>query len=289
MPATGSLQVSPTETRTYTLYIIGDTYETSIDQSVTVTVNLGSATNPVDQAPMVWVPGGTFTMGSPFDFGWSPPTTQQVTLSGYHIYAYEVTVAQYRAFCAATDRALPLFPLGFSWTGKTDWTDADLQQHPITNVSWDDASAYAAWAGMALPTEAQWEYAARGPEESNFPWGGTATAADPDNGWGPGLCAFRENSLNAGISTWPVGSFPPAASWCGAHDLAGNIQEWCADWWGAYSLTPVTNPTGPASGYNRVIRGGSWSTDDYDCRSIRRGMRNADTGLSDGGFRCVSK
>ena len=216
--------------------------------------------NPVDGADMVWVPAGNFIMGSslPGD-DISKGETQTVTLTGYWIYTNEVTVEQYLEFCAATGHDLPSWPGPdfYSWMG-TGWTDSAVQQFPIVNVSWNDAQAYATWAGVSLPTEAQYEYAARGPQENNFPWGGTATAANPCNGWDKAKCANYWNSYLQGVSTWPVGSFPQGTSWCGAEDLAGNVWEWCQDWYGDYAPTPVTNPTGPATGTYHVLRGGSW-------------------------------
>jgi len=161
---------------------------------------------------------------------------------------------------------------------------------PIVDVTWYDCAAYATWAGVSLPTEAQYEYAVRGPQGNNYPWGGTATAADPTNGWDGTKCANYYNSYDVGISTWPVGSFPSGASWCGAQDLAGNVWEWCADWYGDYSSTPVTNPTGPATGDYRVLRGGSWSNyiEDY-CRGACRNNGNYPTYWVDFiGFRCAS-
>ena len=245
--------------------------------------------NPVDSAAMVWVPGGTFTMGSPDGVGDpNERPAHQVTLTGYWLYKYEVTVAQYRAFCTATGRALPEFPTGFSWKDKLGWDDQAVQQYPVVNVSWRDAQAYAAWAKAALPTEAQWEYAARSPEGRNYPWGGTATADNMADGWDETKCANRVNSGGKRISTWPVGSFPAGVSWCGAHDLAGNVWEWCVDWYGEYPATPATDPTGPKTGTDRVLRGGSWNNyGGNGTRSTFRVIDNPDNDWYYYGFRCV--
>lgn len=159
-------------------------------------------------------------MGTIYGVGYSDERpAHQVTLSGYWIYKYEVTVAQYRQFCAATRRKLPPFPSGYSWKDRSGWASPALQQHPIVNVSWYDAKAYADWAGVRLPTEAQWEYASRGPRGKTYPWGGTATLVDPDNGWDQTKCANGYNSSDVGKSTWPVGSFATGVSWCGAHEV----------------------------------------------------------------------
>ena len=282
----GSKTVSPTVTTTYTITVSGAGGEAS--DSVTVTVTSQGR-------EMVWVPGGTFTMGTDIGISNESPV-HQVTLTGFWIDKYEVTVAQYRAFCAATGRALPLFPSGYSWAGKSGWTDPALQNHPIVYVSWYDAKAYADWAGLSLPTEAQWEYAARGTAGNNYPWGGTATSLDKYNGWDQTKCANEYNSILEDKSTWPVGSFPTGVSWCGVHDLAGNVWEWCADYYDVpYSSTPATNPTGPASGSYRVQRGGSWHSSNFyvedDYRSANRGFDwpyGEWVNGEDVGFRCVS-
>ena len=239
--------------------------------TITVTTPAGTATsataftvcnNLKDGAEMVWVPGATFTMGTPADIQgmWAnyERPAHQVTLSSYWIYKYDVTVAQYRVFCTATGRALPEFPKDdYSWKGKKSWEHPGLQQHPIVNVSWNDAKAYADWAGVKLPTEAQWEYAARGPKGNNYSWGGIATIDDFRSGWDKTKCANYFNSYKVGKSTWPVGSFQYDTSWCDAQDMAGNVWQWCTDWFGDYSATAVTDPTGPATGTHRVFRGGS--------------------------------
>jgi len=246
------------------------------------------AKNPTDGADLVWVPGGRFTMGSAYGDAVSPSTyTQEVKLSSYWVYKNLVTVSQYLTFCNDTQHALPAFPgIGYSWAGK-DWTDATLQQHPIVDVNMADIQAYAAWAGVQVITEAQYEYAARGPGENNFPWGGTATDLDPNNGWDQTKCANEANSQNVGISTWPVGSFPAGVSWCGALDMAGNVFEICADWSASYSDTPILNPTGPATGTMHICRGGSWDSAIAYHRGAYR-LYTPTTNYIDAGFRCVS-
>ncbi len=246
--------------------------------------------NPIDGAEMVWVPGGTFTMGSPDGVGHEDEhPAHQVTLSGYWIYKYPVTVAQYFAFCVATSRELPHFPTkGYSWEGESGWDDSILQQRPIVNVSWVDCNVYADWAGVKLPTEAQWAYAARGSEGRNYPWGGIATPEDEYNGWDEAKCANKFNSFDKEISTWPVGSFPTGVSWCGAHDMAGNVWEWCMDWYGKYLPAPVANPISPESGNRRVLRGGSWVNNEYYNRSAYRNYEDLYYCYYNVGFRCVS-
>ncbi len=242
--------------------------------------------NPIDGAEMVWVPGGTFTMGSPDGVGRdNEHPAHKVTISGFWIYKYEVTVALYRKFCTATLHKLPKLPKYFSKIGKYRWDNPSLQQHPVVNVSWDDCKAYVDWVDANLPTEAQWEYAARGSQRNNYPWGGTATANDPYNGWDQTKCSNDNISYNIGKSTWSVGSFPAGVSWCGAYDMAGNVNEWCVDWYGDYSSILEINPTGPTSGDSHIVRGGSWP-DNFLHRGACRSTSNE--GYDYIGFRCAS-
>ncbi len=232
-------------------------------------------TNPKDGAEMILIPAGDFLMGSTdadklADDREKPQ--HKVYLDAYYMYKTEVTVAQYRKFCTATDRKMPNAP---------DWGWQDT--HPIVNVTWNDAKAYADWAGAILPTEAQWEKAARGGDGRIYPWGNT---------WDATKCANRENSGNGNTTrgTHPVGSFPTGASPYGVMDMAGNAWEWCADWYGAgyYKNSPLKNPIGPATGECRVMRGGSWFNSYGICRGALR--TDGDPGDNDDGFgfRCAS-
>ncbi len=288
--ANGSIIIFPTGSITYSVTVSGNGEQ--ITKEVTVTVIPGPAgtviMNPNDNAFMVSVPTGLFTMGTEYDAQWDGPKTQSVNISGFWIYKYDVTVAQYRAFCAATGYALPPWPGNYySWAGKSGWDDAALQLHPIVNVTWYDAKAYADWAKVKLPTEAQWEYAARGAQGRNYPWGGMATATNSYNGWNDTKCANFRNSYSVYKSTWIVGSFP-GASWCVAQDMAGNVKQWCDDWYGNYSTALVLNPLGPPTGSKRVLRGGSWRCFENENRGAYRDKADPNLHQNYVGFRCVS-
>ena len=206
----------------------------------------------------VFIEGGSFLMGSPPDEGDPDEHPQRrVTLSPFHIQKYEVTNQEYALF----DRIRSF--------------DADEGAHPVVEVSWDDAMSYAEWLGGRLPTEAQWEFVARG-EGREYPWGPGPARAGTHGNW-----ASRE--------TVPVGSFPDGATPEGVYDLAGNVWEWCLDWYGPlYPQADETNPRGSASGLGRVLRGGSFSdTDEGSVRAAWRNWDSPDRRNFDVGFRVV--
>jgi len=229
--------------------------------------------SPQDGKAMVFVPAGEFVMGSAAgdaDAYSDERPQRRVYVDGFWIDKHEVTVAQYRRFCQAARRKMPSAP---SWGWKNN--------HPVVNVTWDDAAAYARWAGKRLPTEAEWEKAARGTDGRMYPWGNEKPGAG-----GRWRCDL--DGRNDGYaSTAPVGTYPSGASPYGCLDLAGNVWEWCADWWGKdyYASAPARNPKGPASGEHRVLRGGSWYNSAKYVRCAERATPPVGR-IGNGGFRC---
>ena len=226
--------------------------------------------NPRDGARMVFIPAGAFLMGGTSYPDEKPP--HKVYLDGYWIYQTPVTVAQYRTFCEATKHEMPFLPEG---EGRGD--------HPIVNVTWSDAQAYCAWAGMSLPTEAQWEKAARGTDGREYPWG---------NEWDKSRCQASRKDVFDGGSTVSVGSLASGASPYGVLDMEGNVAEWCADWYAEtyYRSAPDKNPTGPEKGTDRVVRGSPWFGNlSFAYRAANRNMADPHRGLDCLGFRCVCR
>jgi formylglycine-generating enzyme required for sulfatase activity len=222
-------------------------------------------TNPADGQPYVWIPPGEFLMGaSPDDneaYDWEKPQHRVEITRGFWIGQTPVTADAYQRFVSATKHAKPPKPR-FTQTG----------QHPAVNVSWNDALAYCKWAGGRLPTEAEWEYAARGGNPA------------PRYGEIEKIAWFDKNS---GGATHPVGHL--AANACWLFDTLGNVWEWCSDWFsdGYYKDSPPKDPRGPDSGEHRSLRGGGWS---FNAGLVRVSNRfwdlpdDRDFGL---GFRCV--
>jgi formylglycine-generating enzyme required for sulfatase activity len=212
-----------------------------------------TSTRPADDMAMVYVPGGEFRMGGT---GKLADRKHTVGLDSFWIDQTEVTNAHYRRCVEAGACRAP----GTCGWGEPTYDDAPKADHPVVCVAWQEASVYCAWAGGRLPTEAEWEYAARGPDSAIYPWG------DEFDGTRLNSCDAscphedqRVMDYDDGYArTAPAGSYQAGASWCGALDLAGNAWEWVADWHAAYPLGRQVNPAGPEHGSERLIRGGSW-------------------------------
>lgn len=201
--------------------------------------------NPVDGEEMVFVPAGWFTMGS--DEWAKTGPVRRVYLDNFWIGRNDVTVAEFRSYCNATGYAYDWNSLAPKW----GWHD----DHPMVNVTWQEARSYCKWAGGDLPTEAQWEKAARGTDGRKYPW---RTEFDTTKAWWG-----QDGTVGSAGRTRPVGSSPSVASPYGCLDMAGNAWQWCLDWYqDSYAGIPDRNPTGPDSGHDRVLRGGSWAISD---------------------------
>ncbi len=223
----------------------------------------------IPPADMIYIPAGEFSMGSVSGENEEQPV-HRVYLDDFYIDKYELTNVQYGKFTAATKHKPPDI-----WK----FTEFNRPQQPVVWVSWKAAAAYCKWAGKSLPTEAQWEKAARGDSGYVYPWGDDFSYS-------------RANIIVPGDGyqyTAPLGSYPEGASPYGVLDMAGNVAEWCLDWYAPdyYQHGPDRNPRGPESGEYRVVRGGSWNSPGYDIRTTSRWRYYADTPRSYIGFRCV--
>lgn len=253
------------------------------------------------------IPGGNFTMGSPADepSRGDDENQFQVTISGFKISKYEITYKQFKAFVEATGYQTDAEKGTAGGKGSVLWKDkkfvtvdgitwkndplgnarseADSNQ-PVVHVSWKDAKAFADWVGARLPTEAEWEYAARAGATTAFNNGKCLkTELVNYNGAVPLIgCRAGENRGN----TVPVGSFTPNAF--GLCDMHGNVAEWCEDWYGPYPTEPQTNPKGPVKGPGHIFRGGSWRDSGARCRSAFRDKFNQSNRYSFIGFRIVA-
>jgi formylglycine-generating enzyme required for sulfatase activity len=239
--------------------------------------------NPKDGLEYVWIPEGAFEMGCvPGDQDCYPEEkpAHRVNLSrGFWMGRTEVPVAAYEKFAAATNDGMPEAPGSGAQPGYND--DWSKKSHPMVKVTWDEAAAFCRWAGGRLPTEAEWEYAARGGVEGlKYPWGNDRTH-DQANYWRTGGQDHWEH-------TAPAGSFPPNAF--GLYDMAGNVYEWVADWFSEsyYAASPGDDPQGPPRGKLRVARGGAGFLNPAVLRISTR-MRSApDTRNVSVGLRCVA-
>jgi len=253
-----------------------------------------------DGMTMVYVPAGTFEMGSDQE---GPLHT--VSLDAFWLDQTEVTNTMFTAFLNERGNQIEE---GVSWLepgaghrgivyGHIEEQDgvfhpqSGYENYPVIEVSWYGAAAYCSWVGGRLPTEAEWEYAARGPQAWVYPWGNTFDGARTN--YCDENCSYkwRDVDFNDGYAQWaPVGSYPRGASWCGALDMAGNVWEWVSDWWSEdyYSHSPTDNPQGPDSGTLRIARGGSWFDESQSLNaSYRKGLTPSSYRIHWVGVRCV--
>jgi formylglycine-generating enzyme required for sulfatase activity len=230
------------------------------------------SSDPPPPMSMALVPAGEFTMGSYEHDNESPP--HQVTLGAFRIDRYEVTTRHYAEFLDAVRRDPILIWDEVDW--KTDFN------RPVIGVTWYDADAYCRWAGKRLPSEAEWEKAARGTDARRFPWGNGSPTPDYAN-YGK-CCEWKGYSTLTAIGSYGVGESP-----YGVHDMAGNVWEWVEDWYDAnyYKASPTQDPNGPSTGEQKVVRGGSWGDQWSVVSSSVRNKVNPTLRHTDIGFRCV--
>lgn len=237
-----------------------------------------TASKELDPVPMAMVPAGEFLMGNPEAKGRADEWPQRsVYLDAFAIDQVEVTNERYMAFVTATGHRNPPNPYG---TGALT-SIKGIEQLPVVQTTWYDAKAYCGWAKKRLPTEAEWEKAARGADGRRFPWGNeapTSKHANFDREWA------NEKTLS------PVGSLPEGDSPYGVKDMAGNAREWVSDWYEPdyYKHAPAKNPQGPdRKGVVRSIRGGSWHSPMADVTASARGRGGFALQTHGTGFRCA--
>jgi formylglycine-generating enzyme required for sulfatase activity len=221
---------------------------------------------------MALVPAGEFTMGSATGDADERPV-HKVYVNAFFMDMHQLSVAQYARFIEATHHEVP-----------PDWGTMNRPQHqnrPVANVDWEDAVTYCKWAGKRLPTEAEWEKAARGTDGRTYPWGNEHPSR---------LHATAGKEIwSSHTALTPVGTFEEGKSPYGVYDMAGNVWEWVSDWYDQdyYKTSPQQNPAGPPSGSYKVIRGGSWGSNADGLRSAERETHVPSFRGFGTGFRCA--
>jgi len=269
---------------------------------------------------MARVPAGAFTMGADPAEGYlrcvairgdackpswfeDEDPIHKVYLDEFYIDIYEVTNAQFLQFAEATGYVTDAERVGYGTVWDEGWKEvpgvnwrhptsprsgiATLMDHPVAQVTWNDANAYCAWAGKRLPTEAEWAKAARGTDGRIYPWGNEWEGERLNHGQG---VPPRWDESDGYRYTAPVGTFPAGESPYGVHNMGGNVWEWVADWHDPeyYARSPYENPKGPPSGEKGLCRGGSWWSYSASARTATRHAIPRGAAMSAGGFRCAA-
>jgi formylglycine-generating enzyme required for sulfatase activity len=257
----------------------------------------------------VYVPAGSFIMGDSDVLPNDESPSHEVTLDDFWLDKTEVTNVQFAAFVTDTNYTTTAERNGWStvflsnqeamlsganWRSPQGGTSSrnGLDDHPVVHLSWDDAYAYCDWANGRLPTEAEWEYAARGQTGSIFPWEGGFDANRLNHCDRNCPTSWANLGIDDGYGfTAPVGNYLDGASWTGALDMAGNVWEWVNDWYqsGYYETSPGINPLGPETGTKRVLRGGSWIDDEKKVTSFVRYQGSPEGSNNTLGFRCAQE
>ncbi|MBA3406229.1 MAG: SUMF1/EgtB/PvdO family nonheme iron enzyme [Gemmatimonadaceae bacterium] len=216
-------------------------------------------------ADMAYVPAGSFSMGTSDDaFAPDEKPAHRVTLSAYCVDRTEVTVKAFAECVRAGKCPAPGEPSNASvWDAGCNGSRADRQEHPVNCVDWEQSATYCSWMNKRLPTEAEWERAARGDDGRMYPWGNQMPTARHLNACGQ-ECKQQEfgtvyTESDRWAATAPVASYPDGKSPYGADDMAGNVWEWTSDWFGSYSPQDSVTPNGPVTGNVKVYRGGGWN------------------------------
>lgn len=225
---------------------------------------------------MVLIPAGSFQMGSEV-WGSDEKPVHTVQLSSFYMDKYEVTNGKYKKCVDAGSCSAPSNSTSF--TRSFYYGDNRYDNYPVIYVSWDDARKYCQWKGKRLPTEAEWEYAARGGlSGAKYPWGDAIKDSDAN---------YFDSGDSEDNDTMAVGSY--AANGYGLYDMAGNVCEWMNDWYEEkyYKSSPSRDPQGPSNGEYRVVRGGSWGNKSFGIRVSYRVRSNASFRYYNLGFRCA--
>ncbi len=260
---------------TQTLSITNTPFATNTPQSTeTPKLGIGSTITGEDEMALMYVPAGEFTMGSESGYDDEKPV-HAIYLDAFWIDQTEVTNKQY-ADCVLSEGCTPPAHT-YSYTHDSYYGNSQYNDYPIIYVDWNQAKAYCEWAGRRLPTEAEWEKAARGVDGRTYPWGENE----------PNVNLVNFNGIFD--DTTQVNKYQNSASPYGAYNMSGNVEEWVEDWYSEiyYQSSPFSNPTGPASGQYRVLRGGSGVFYGGDVRSSYRHGFNPSNSYKDIGFRCA--